>query len=270
MQRVAGRGRLRRPRHRRPRYRARNPADEVRRGRDGREPPSQPPCRASVDRSAATSRRQVDRTPRSRPLAPCSAVPCLAATGHTRRTRMSRRLLSALLVALVAPPVAAHPLVPGRVALSLAPDASAPPAPAPLGAWAPPAGPSRHAPQDMPAGPGASPASGPPSGHVPEDISHHSDPSPAAHPPGTPPRPAPPSGHAPQDMSFAPSAPAPPALPPHLMRIRPAIDVPVIGLGLVLWLGSDLAAKDSSWAGCAASAAPTCASWSQRRRVRSA
>ncbi|MBZ5708831.1 phosphatase PAP2 family protein [Nannocystis pusilla] len=161
---------------------------------------------------------------------------------------MSRRLLSALLVALLAPPVAAHPLVPGRVALSLAPDASAPPALAPLDAWAPSVGPSGHAPQDRPPT-DASPAST----HVPEDISHNSTPSPAAHPPGTSPQqPAPPSGHTPEDISAAPSAPAPPALPPHLMRIRPAIDVPVIGLGLALWLGSDLAARDSSWAGCAA------------------
>ncbi|MDC0674523.1 phosphatase PAP2 family protein [Nannocystis radixulma] len=105
----------------------------------------------------------------------------------------------------------------------------------------------------MPIEPGAATASGSPSGHVPEDISHHSDAPPAERPPGaSPQQPAPPSGHAPEDMSFAPSEPAPPALPPHLMRIRPAIDVPVIGLGLVLWLGSDLAAKDSSWAGCAA------------------
>jgi len=36
------------------------------------------------------------------------------------------------------------------------------------------------------------------------------------------------------------------------MRVRPAIDVPVITLGLVLWLGTDLAARDSSWAGCGA------------------
>lgn len=36
------------------------------------------------------------------------------------------------------------------------------------------------------------------------------------------------------------------------MRLRPAVDVPVIGLGLVLALGTDLAGRDLRWDGCVA------------------
>lgn len=55
---------------------------------------------------------------------------------------------------------------------------------------------------------------------------------------------APPSGAA--------LAPAESTPPRHVMRVRAAVDVPVITLGLVLSFGLPLAARDIRWEGCAA------------------
>ncbi|MDC0719180.1 phosphatase PAP2 family protein [Nannocystis bainbridge] len=103
-----------------------------------------------------------------------------------------------------------------------------------------PTGPSVHVPEDMsettttPTGP---------SEHVPEDMSDSAAPD------------APPTADTPAGIVPAaapPLPPPPPSLPPHLMRLRPAVDVPVITLGLVTAIGIDLAARDMRWPGCSA------------------
>ncbi|MFZ6183390.1 phosphatase PAP2 family protein [Nannocystis pusilla] len=160
---------------------------------------------------------------------------------------MSRCLSLALVLALAAPPAAAHPLA----------RASRP------NAWQL-VGPSGHVSDDMPE---RTPSPVPPS---PLDRTSSGTADPAAPDnlsPGTSdPAPPTPSSNAPEDMSQGTYPPparttpaadpplplAPPALPPHLMRLRPAVDVPVIALGLVMWLGTDLAARDIRWSGCQA------------------
>ncbi|WP_434415921.1 phosphatase PAP2 family protein [Nannocystis pusilla] len=165
---------------------------------------------------------------------------------------MSRCLSLALVLALVAPPAAAHPL-------ARAPD---------LGAWQP-AWLFGHGLKDMSQGT-PSPTSRTPTIAPPTSVLAA---APALPPPGDmssgtaapavpldPPSPVPEdtsSGTSPPPVPTTPAAdpslpPAPPALPPHLMRLRPAVDVPVIALGLVMWLGTNLAARDMRWSGCQA------------------
>ncbi|PCC67104.1 Membrane-associated phospholipid phosphatase [Nannocystis exedens] len=200
---------------------------------------------------------------------------------------MPRCLSLALILALAAPPAAAHPLAraakssgrqpagpsghvfddmsPGTSTtrlLARAPASSDPPDPAANpDARQPPAS-SEAAPGDMSPRTFAPPllararaASDPPASAADLDAWQPSPPAPPPAPEdlssGTSP-PAPDPVARPVPAGDPPLPPAPPPLPPHLMRLRPAVDVPVITLGLVLWLGTDLAARDMGWSGCQA------------------
>jgi membrane-associated phospholipid phosphatase len=103
--------------------------------------------------------------------------------------------------------------------------AAATAAPVPSDSLAPPAAPD---PADTPAPPEAFVPSAAPAAPVPPD-------SPPVAAPGAP---------------LAPAAPAP--RPPHPLRARWAVDLPVIGLTGAIWLGSEFAAKDQRWGGCSA------------------
>ena len=94
----------------------------------------------------------------------------------------------------------------------------------------------------------------------------------AAEPPPTVPEPtpAPPPEPVPTDMSpepvpadipaVAPAPPSPPPVPvppaslapPHPMRVRLVVDLPIIGLSTAIALGSEHIGKEQTWAGCAA------------------
>ena len=94
----------------------------------------------------------------------------------------------------------------------------------------------------------------------------------AAEPPPTVPEPtpAPPPEPVPTDMSpepvpadipaVAPAPPSPPPVPvppaslapPHPMRVRLVVDLPIIGLSTAIALGSEHIGEEQTWAGCAA------------------
>lgn len=62
-----------------------------------------------------------------------------------------------------------------------------------------------------------------------------------------------PAAPVPSAISSAPTVPAgPEPAPEHPLRLRLAVDVPVVALGLAIGLGSELAGKEQVWTGCAA------------------
>ncbi|HEY0133209.1 MAG TPA: phosphatase PAP2 family protein [Nannocystis sp.] len=115
------------------------------------------------------------------------------------------------------------------VCLSLAPPALAAPAPVPEA--------SQPDPRDSPTG---------------------YEPAPAPVPESSPPPPPAPVAPVPEDIpSSTPPPPEPVVLapvlaPPHPMRVRLIVDLPIIGLSTAIALGSEYVGKEQRWAGCAA------------------